>query len=432
MLPSFSQLHQLTRPETFLWATGIEDSFVTTPWSQNGRIMDVYELTQHYERWEADLQLMADLGVRAARYGIPWPRIQKAPGVWDWGWSERALERLLELGIDPIVDLVHYGVPEWMEGAWLHPDFALHMAEFSARAAEHFKGLIHWWTPLNEPRITAWNCGKLGWWPPYLKGWRGFVKVTLALCRGIVQTGEVLRAVDPENVLAHVDATNRWLPPVPEDDQLLALTQFRRDLMFLSLDLISGRVNEEHSLWRWLLQKGASEKDLLWFQEHNVELDVMGINLYPMLSQKQFVRGASGRVRIRFPYGNADMVEEISIAYWQRYRRPLFIAETAGRGTVARRLQWLHQSVEGVRRVREQGIPLIGYTWWPLFDLVAWSYRQGNAPLADYIVPMGLWGLNSMSLDRVSTPLVEAYRDLAQSGVTEVGLLNSSVNKQGF
>lgn len=425
---TYSKLSSLTRPDAFFWATGIEDSFVMAPWPQNGRTMDKYELTQHYARWEEDLRLMADLGVRTARYGVPWPNINPAPNQWDWKWSERALERLLELGIDPIVDLVHYGVPAWMEGAWLHPDFAKHMAEYSSRLAERFRGRIHCWTPLNEPRITAWNCGKLGWWPPYLKGWRGFVTITLALCRGIVQAAEALRAIDPENVMMHVDATNRWLPPLPLDDDLLALTQFRRDIMFLALDLVSGRVNEEHPLWLWLLKQGASTEELGWFQEHNTELDVIGINLYPMLSQKQFVRGASERVRIRFPYGTADMVEEIGEAYWQRYRRPLFIAETAGRGRVARRVAWLHESVEGVRRLRERGIPLVGYTWWPMFDLVSWAYRQGNAPLSNYIVPMGLWELDRKTLDRLLTPLVAAYRTLAQNGFQGVGLLQGPPN----
>ncbi len=58
--------------------------------------MDTYELTDHYARRDADIGLMAQLGVKAARYGVPWHRIQPAPDVWDWEWSDRALESLLE------------------------------------------------------------------------------------------------------------------------------------------------------------------------------------------------------------------------------------------------------------------------------------------------------------------------------------------------
>ena len=51
------------------------------------------------------------------------------------------------------------------------PEF---VAEYAARIAERFRGRIHTYTPLNEPRVTAWYCGKLGWWPPGRRGWRGF------------------------------------------------------------------------------------------------------------------------------------------------------------------------------------------------------------------------------------------------------------------
>ena len=54
------------------------------------------------------------------------------------------------------------------------PDFAEHMAEYAARIAERFRGHIRWYTPLNEPRIAAWYAGRLGWWPPYRRSWRGF------------------------------------------------------------------------------------------------------------------------------------------------------------------------------------------------------------------------------------------------------------------
>src|SRR5688572_33442391 len=124
---------------------------------------------------------MASLGVRVARYGIPWHRIQPTPRRWDWRFADATLNHLLDRGIDPIVDLVHYGLPPWIEDAYLHPDYPRYVADYAARLAERFKGRIRQYTPLNEPRITAWYCGKLGWWPPGRRGWGGFVEVMLAV-----------------------------------------------------------------------------------------------------------------------------------------------------------------------------------------------------------------------------------------------------------
>jgi beta-glucosidase/6-phospho-beta-glucosidase/beta-galactosidase len=206
----YSQREQLTEPNSFVWATGIEDTFITAPWPKTGRTLDEYELTGHYERWREDLDLMGQLGVRAARYGIPWHRIQRAPNKWDWSFADQTLERLLELEIEPIVDLVHYGLPAWLDGAYLNRDFPRYMADYAARLADRFKGRIHAYTPLNEPRITAWYCGKLGWWPPFRRGWSGFVQVMVGVCRGIVETVEALREVDPEILCVHVDATDLY------------------------------------------------------------------------------------------------------------------------------------------------------------------------------------------------------------------------------
>lgn len=418
-----SQLHRLTDPNAFWWAAGIEDSFITAPWPATGRTLDEYEVTDHYERFREDIGLMAHLGVSAARYGIPWHRINPAPGVWNWDWSERALDCLLENNIAPIVDLVHYGVPDWIEGAFVNPDFAARMAEYSFRAAEKFRGRIHWWTPLNEPRITAWFCGKTGTWPPYKRGWRGFVQVLAALCQGITQSSAALRQADSENVLFHVDAANNWLAPQPDEPLLREATAFRESLVFLALDLIAGRVDDEHALRPWLHKQGLPASTCDWFRERPTSLDIIGINLYPMLSQKQFVRTASGRVRIRFPYGGSGMLERIVESYWKRYKRPMMIAETAGRGRVTRRAQWLRDSVRGVRNLRERGVPLVGYTWWPLFDLVSWSYRQSQAPLRNFLVPMGLWELDHATLERRTTSLVDDYRALAQAESAPVGEL---------
>jgi beta-glucosidase/6-phospho-beta-glucosidase/beta-galactosidase len=417
-----SQLDKLTDPTTFLWATGIEDTFITAPWAKTGRTLDEYELTGHYENWREDIDLMAELGLKAARYGIPWHRLQPSRDQWDWTFADQTLGHLLERNIEPIVDLVHYGLPPWIEDAFLNPDFPERMAEYAARVAERFKGQIHAYTPLNEPRITAWYCGKLGWWPPFRKGWRGFVAVMIGLCRGIVQTTKALERIDPENVAVHVDATDLY---ESADAELAGEVGLRQEIVFLALDLVSGRVDAEHPLHGWLLKHGAREKDLDWFQEHAVTLEIVGINLYPMFSKKILARSRNG-LRIRMPYAGAEIIERLSELYWQRYHAPIFISETASVGSVKRRRAWLESSIEAVKKVRARGIPLVGYTWWPLFALVTWAYRQGANEPSYYLKQMGLWNLaadEQNELRRVPTPLVGAVQEIVAAGWERVGSL---------
>lgn len=414
-----SELHRLREPGYFFWAAGIEDTFITAPHAATGRILDEYELTEHYSRWREDIQLLKELGVTHARYGIPWHLINPQPNAWNWEFADKALERMLELRIEPIVDLVHYGLPGWIEGAWLNQDFHKYMAEYARRAAERFKGRIHLWTPLNEPRVTAWYCGKLGWWPPFLRGWRGFLQVMLGVCRGIVETTHALRSVDHENVAVHVDATDLYESAEPA----LADEVFRRqEIVFLALDLVSGRVAPGHALYEWLLRHGVTESDLKWFSTRAIELDIIGINLYPLFSRKILTRAP--HLRVKMPYASGEIVERLARLYYERYEAPVFISETASLGPLRRRAAWLRDSVASTRRARQAGIPLVGYTWWPLFALVTWAYRQGRHPPAYYLKQMGLWDLKADEqgkLERIRTELVDEYQALVQNGSAEPG-----------
>jgi beta-glucosidase/6-phospho-beta-glucosidase/beta-galactosidase len=418
--PPRSQLARLVEPGRFCWATGIEDTFITDPWKRTGRTLDEYELTGHYERLEEDLDLVAGLGVGAARYGIPWHRVEPAPGRFDWSFADAALEGLLARGVAPIVDLVHYGTPGWLEGAFLHADFPARVAEYAARLADRFRGRIHWYTPMNEPRIAAWYCGRLGWWPPYRRGLRGFAQVLVAACRGVAAIDAALRAVDPEIVLAHVDATDLY---ESDDPALAGEVALRQALVFLALDLLTGRVDEHHALRGWLADMGFGDAQLAPFRERPLALDVVGINLYPMFTWKHLVR-AGPRVRVRMRYAGPELLERLGEMYWSRYRRPLFVSETASLGSVARRRAWLDGSIGAVRTLRERGVPVIGYTWWPLFALVAWSWRQGHRALERHLLRMGLYELDprpEAALARVPTLLASVYREIAAGGDRAVG-----------
>jgi beta-glucosidase len=421
-------LERLLGPDDFFWATGIEDTFITAPWPKTGRTLDEYELTQHYAKWREDIDLIHELGLRHARYGIPWHQINPTANTWDWSFADRAFDHLLERGIDPIVDLVHYGLPAWIENAYLNPAFPQYVAEYARRAAERYKGRLHLWTPLNEPRVTAWYCGKLGWWPPFRKGWRGFVEVMISICKGIVQSSDAITSADSENLLVHVDATDLY---ESNDPELAEEVHRRQEIVFLALDLVSGRVTPQRDLFAWLLKHGVREDDLGWFRENALRLEIIGINLYPLFSRKVLHRAPN--LRIRMPYSDGEIVSRLGRMYHERYDVPVFVSETASLGSVKKRSAWLRDSVRSLREARQDGIPIVGYTWWPLFALVTWAYRQGTHSPEYYLKQMGLWDLRSGAngnLDRVPTTLVDEYKALVAARAAPVGNLNLEINQR--
>lgn len=412
------RLAGLDVPAAFVWATGIEDTFIADPWPATGRTLDEYALTDHYRQWRGDLARMAELGVGYARYGIPWYRVNPAPGRWSWRTADGPLERMVALGIEPIVDLVHYGTPRWLAGGFLAREFPERMAEYAARVAERFRGAVRWYTPLNEPRIAAWYAGRLGWWPPYRRSWRGFVAIVMALCRGMALTDRALRAVDDGIVPLHVDASD-WYRPV--DAAAVPFARHRQRLVFLALDVLTGRVTPRHPLYGWLLAHGASAEALAEHAARPMPLEIVGVNLYPMFTMKR-VLVRDGVVHVRNTRAGGELVERVLAMYARRYGCPVMITETASWGAPARRIAWLDASVVAVRRLRARGVAVVGYTWWPMLGLVAWAYRQGRRAMETSVLQMGLWDLDcGAGCRRVRTAVVDAYARTVACGAELVG-----------
>lgn len=403
----------------FIWAAGIEDTFITAPHRRTGRTLDEYELTEHYSRWAADVRLLAELGVSAARYGIPWHRVNPRPGTFDWSWTDSVLDTMVNAHrIEPIIDLVHYGAPLWLEDAFLNQDYPHYVAEYAHAFAERYRSLCYWYTPLNEPRINAWYCGRIGWWPPYGASWLSFAQVLVNISRGICLTQRAIRSVEPASVFVHVDATDLYLPDVPDDEALRTEAAFRQELVFLALDLVMGRVSGDHALYRWLSSHQFADADLAWFVEHAVQPAVIGLNMYPMFSRKYVARTRNGGMRVRIRRCWSETLDVLLELYARRYSPlPIMITETAADGSYRRRCAWIEDSVRVVRKARESGLPIVGYTYWPLYSLVTWAYRQGTGDPSRYLLDMGLWDLcpGPTGLERLHTPVADCYRQLVGS-----------------
>lgn len=100
------------------------------------------------------------------------------------------------------------------------------------------------------------------------------------------------------------------------------------------------------------------------------------------------------------------------------------VTETSTFGSVKQRERWLRTFVAAVKQVRSEGVPVIGYTWFPLFTMIDWRYRHGRRPAAQYRVELGLYTLgNGHGWRWHATPLVNQFRSYVANTVDAVGEL---------
>jgi beta-glucosidase/6-phospho-beta-glucosidase/beta-galactosidase len=400
--------------DTFHWAVGIENTFI--PQERSGlRALEEYDLTQHYQLWCEDIDRAADLGVSLIRWGIPWYRVNPKPGRYDWAWVDEVLDYLVnQKGIQPIVDLMHYGTPLWLKNSFLNADYPQYVAEYAHKVAERYGRLVRYYTPLNEPTVNAEFCGRRGEWPPYLEGEAGYVKILLPIVRGMVRTTSAVREADPDAIFVQVEALGwGWT----QDERLQAEVARRLAHTYLAFDLFTGRVDTAHLLWPYLRQHGVTEKNLAWLRERAGAVDVLGVNLYPW-SGGEVVMGPDGRAQLRGElngYHLADVLRQT----WNRYHIPLMVTETSARRDVDGRSQWMEETITAVATVRAEEIPVVGYTWFPMMTMIDWEYRRTDKPLADYLLHLGLWDSafdENGVLQREETPLVEKFRRYVAQG----------------
>jgi beta-glucosidase len=416
-------LDRLRRPEDFIWATGIEDTFV--PQTRPGhRALDEYQLMGHYEHWREDLALLPRLGVRAVRWGVPWYRVEPfQQGEFDWRWTDQVIPYLVEeLGVIPIVDLLHYGCPFWLRREFASIEYPEAVASYAQAFAARYRGLVQWYTPLNEPIVTALFCGHRGLWPPYLRGDPGMVTVLLQVIDGIGRTVAAIRAAVPEAVLVHVDASG--LSRTARED-LHAVAREEQSRTMLPFDLLTGRVTPSHSLFPWLVRNGASPDRLAELADRRVAVDLMGLNFYPQWSTTQLYVDRRGRLAYQPVEQDGAGFRELIEEYFERYHIPIIVTETSAKGDEHVRARWLEASVTAIRALRGKGVPVVGYTWFPLFTMVDWKYRFGRGPVEEYRLDLGLFKLDGSTAGSrwAATPLVEQFRSYARDPESSVGNL---------
>ncbi|HEV7264857.1 MAG TPA: family 1 glycosylhydrolase [Falsiroseomonas sp.] len=387
---------QRPAPPAFLFATGIENS---NPRIKGGTVrVDEMARCHHYERWREDFDLVQELGLCFLRYGPPLHTTFLGQGRHDWDFADQTFGELHRRDIVPIVDLCHFGVPDWI-GDFQNPDFPALFAEYARAFAARFPW-VQLYTPVNEMYICALFSARYGWWNEEGTTDRSFVTALKHIVRANILAMQEILKLRPDAIFIQSESTEYFHAESPA---AIGPAEKRNAERFLSLDLNYGR-RVDSGMYEYLMDSGMTREEYHFFLAHSPlkRHCIMGNDYYwtneHLVAEDGHTR-ASGEV-----FGYAVLTGQ----YHDRYGLPVMHTETNLRddnpGDAER---WLWKQWANVLRVRNDGVPVIGFTWYSLTDQVDWNtaLREENG----HVDAVGLY-----DLDRRIRPVGRAYKRLVE------------------
>ena len=377
----------------FMFATGIENSYpvISLPDGAMKRV-DEMEKTRHYQCYKQDFALVKELGIAHLRWGPPYFKTHIGPGKYDWSFADEALDELRRLRIVPIVDLCHFGVPDWL-GNFQNPEWPEFFAEYAAEFAKRYRW-VHLYTPVNEISVAARFSALYGWWNERKTDHGSYVTALKHLCKANVLAMRAILAVQSDETFIQSESSEYFHAEDPSCEITAGVLNEGR---FLALDLTYG-YPVSFRMYEYLLENGMSKEELHWFTENQVSACcVMGNDYYVTNEHLVHPDGTTSWAGEVFGY------YVITKQYYDRYKLPVMHTETNIAEPEA--VSFLKRQWANLRRLRLDGVPIIGFTWYSLTDQVDWdtALREDNGR----VNPLGLY-----DLDRKIRPVGEAYRDL--------------------
>jgi beta-glucosidase len=304
-----------------------------------------------WNRRDADVALLADLGVGSYRFSVEWSRIEPEPGEWSHAVVDhyrRHCEALIAHGIDPAVTFHHFTTPRWVtaRGGWEDPATAELFAAFCGRLAGELGDVMRRACTINEPNIVATVGWLLGFFPPG-------------------KTDRDLRArVTDVFVDAHrraVEAIRAAAPRVPVG-LTLSMTEYQA---------VDG--GEER-----VARMQAQMEDP--FLEAAAGDDFLGVQTYSRLRiGPGGVLGPEPGIEV-LPMGYEYWPSSLEACLRRAWDRtaggvPLLVTEN-GIGTFddEQRIAYVSDALAGVLRALADGVDVRGYTYWSLLDNFEWAY----------------------------------------------------------
>lgn len=380
-------LERKTFPEGFFWGAAtasyqVEGGIENTDWAKAGREGKVPTAglsSDHYNRYEADLDIAKSLGHNAHRFSIEWARIEPEEGKFDEKEIEHyreVLKALHERKLTPFITLYHFTLPLWFSegGGWERKDAPEIFARYCAYVVDALRDECDHFATINEPIVMASNGWFRGSWPPFVRGsFYRFLKVSNNLAK------------------AHNEAYQHIKRQHPDFDVGIVKDNIYFHANWNPINMLSALFMN----WFWNRRFLNKVKD---------NIDSIGLNYY---FHKKF--------------GNTDTYEKSDMGWdiypegiyhtlmeLKRYKKAVYIAEAGiADEKDEKRGEYIKNLVRETQRAIEDGVSVNGFMYWSLLDNFEWALG--------YDKRFGLVEIDYKTLERKIRSSAYVYKEICES-----------------
>lgn len=444
-------------PKDFLWSASTAATQIEGGWNADGKGESIWDTLVHdgtgkiahsenadtaidfYHHWREDVALMKTIGLNAYRFSISWPRVlpEGTGPVNEAGlrFYRDLCDELLRNGIQPLVTLYHWDLPTalYRQGGWKNPAIADWFARYVEVVSRALGDRVKYWLTFNEPQMFCGLGLKLGVHAPFehntdadmmtvtkniLLAHGKAVQVLRKNCPGarvgLAPTGDCCLPRDdsPEEVER---ARQRSLSPYP--NYLMSNTWWA-DPVFLGKYPAWARERFGEQLYPMTEEEWALVSQPLDFYAYNCYQGTVDFAADPAGYDDY---GYQGCPKTANGWNITPQVLYYASKFWfQRYGLPILITENGcaqqdfvmldGKVHDPQRIDFLHRYLRGLARAVDEGVPVLGYSYWSLFDNFEWA--------AGYDIRFGLIHVDYATQRRTLKDSALWYRDvIAANGI---------------
>lgn len=313
---------------------------------RDGFRLDLLKSTQHEQFTRQDFERLQPFGIHTVRTAVRWHLVEEISGQFDFASLKVILDAATATETEVLLDLLHFGWPDDVDV--LSVSFPTRFQRFAQAVAQFLNqqsyGCCTAIAAINEISFLSWGGGEAACINPYqtttaqeLK--RNLVRAACAASDVLLNELSGIRLIAPEPVI-HIVAN----PRLPDD---AAEVEAYRLAQFQAWDMLSGRINPE-------------------LGGRPAYLDIIGVNFY---DRNEWVH--HGDIFLPRSDPRYRPLHQIIQEVWNRYKRPIFVAETGAEG--GERAGWFNYICDQVIAAQNIEIPVHGICLYPILNHPGWE-----------------------------------------------------------